>query len=338
MLDLKPGEQALTQREMLERYVGTLPGDLSDPDAALSTYGRWRDYDRMTWPEWLRARGASSDAVKLMTLGGDSSDVSALYVLRQYALLGNTTQRYKITGGMDRLPTVMAAALGDVTVYDAPVRRIARDNLHWRVEYEQGGARHSVSASRVVCAVPLTTLRRIERLPRWSAAKEALIEQMAYHPGVRVLLQTKSRFWQREGLSGSGRTDRATETWDATHDQLMRSQGILGASVGGAVARQTLGLTADEALRFGIELVAQGFPAIRSEFEQGLTQRWDLEPWARGAFVAGRPGQMTTLLTQAATPEHGIHFAGEHTSAWMGWMEGALLSGERAAREVIAAM
>jgi monoamine oxidase len=32
-----------------------------------------------------------------------------------------------------------------------------------------------------------------------------------------------------------------------------------------------------------------------------------------------------------------MHFAGEHTSPWTGWMEGALESGERAAREVLAA-
>jgi len=36
-----------------------------------------------------------------------------------------------------------------------------------------------------------------------------------------------------------------------------------------------------------------------------------------------------------ASAENGLHFAGEHTSIWTGWMEGALESGERAAREVL---
>ncbi|MHC4903430.1 MAG: FAD-dependent oxidoreductase [Planctomycetota bacterium] len=43
---------------------------------------------------------------------------------------------------------------------------------------------------------------------------------------------------------------------------------------------------------------------------------------------------MAGLLPHAATPEGRIHFAGEHTSAWHGWMQGALASGVRAAREV----
>ena len=41
------------------------------------------------------------------------------------------------------------------------------------------------------------------------------------------------------------------------------------------------------------------------------------------------------LMPVLASAENGLHFAGEHTSIWTGWMEGALESGERAAREVL---
>ena len=47
------------------------------------------------------------------------------------------------------------------------------------------------------------------------------------------------------------------------------------------------------------------------------------------------PGQMTALLPDLARSEGRMHFAGEHTSAWCGWMEGALESAERAAREIL---
>ena len=46
-------------------------------------------------------------------------------------------------------------------------------------------------------------------------------------------------------------------------------------------------------------------------------------------------GQMTAMAPVIAAPEGRVHFAGEHTSTWTGWMEGALESGERAAREVM---
>ena len=109
MLALKPGEQMTTPAQLLDRYVGELPRELGDPNASRAAFARWEAYERLTWPEWLRSRGASPDAVKLMTVGGDSSDVSALYVLRQCAMLRASTQRYKIGGGMDRLPGAMAS-------------------------------------------------------------------------------------------------------------------------------------------------------------------------------------------------------------------------------------
>ena len=93
--------------------------------------------------------------------------------------------------------------------------------------------------------------------------------------------------------------------------------------------------TAAESLEFGIGLVADAFPGIRSQFEKGFVQRWSLDPWSRGAFPVFKPGEMSTLMPTIARPESGIHFAGEHTSSWTGWMEGALQSGERAAREVL---
>ena len=158
---------------------------------------------------------------------------------------------------------------------------------------------------------------------------------MSYYSGTRFLLQSRSRFWRFADLSGSARTDRATEVWDSTYDQVTSLRGILGASVGGGVGRTVLDMTAQDSLTFGIGLVADAFPAIRSQFEKGFVQRWALDPWSRGAFPVFKPGEMSTLMPMIARPEGGIHFAGEHTSSWTGWMEGALQSGERAAREVL---
>jgi len=335
-LDLKPGERGLTPSALFEHYVGRLPADLSDPAAPASARTRWREFDRVTWPEWLASRGASPDAVKLMTAGADSAKVSALYVIRQYALLRASTQRYKIGGGMDRLPRAMATSLGDVIRYNAPVVRVERLSSAFRVDYREGPIVRSTTAGRIVFAVPIGTLRQIDVRPGLSAGKQRAFDRLSYYPAVRFMLQTKRRFWQTAGLSGSARTDRATETWDATFD-LPASRGILGATAGGEVDRRLQGMTPEASVALGVDLVADAFPAVRSEFEKGAVHRWSTDPWARGAFVVYQPGQMTELLPQLAAPEDGIHFAGEHTSPWTGWMEGALESGERAAREVLLA-
>src|SRR5206468_12846877 len=118
------------------------------------------------------SRGASPDAVRLMTVGGDSSNVSALYVLRQYAMLRASTQRYKIGGGMDRLPGAMAASLGGIIRYNAPVVRVERQATRFRVDYREGAAVRSVAAARVVFTVPASTMRQIDMKPRLSRLKE----------------------------------------------------------------------------------------------------------------------------------------------------------------------
>jgi monoamine oxidase len=326
----------LDQAALLDRHIGILPDDLAEPATTADSYARWRSYDRLSWPEYLRSRGATPEAITLMTVGGDATGLSALYVLRQFAMLRRSTQRYKIQGGMDLLPRAMASALGNVVRYNAPVVSVTRESTAgFRVAYRVNDRVESLPASRVIFAIPFTTLRDIEIRPRLSRSKEQTIAQLSYYAGTRVLLQARSRFWRAADLSGSARTDRATEVWDSTFDQVTTPRGILGASFGGAVGRAVLDKTPQDSLTFGIGLVADAFPGIRSQFEKGFVQRWALDPWSRGAFPVFKPGEMSTLMPSIARPENGIHFAGEHTSSWTGWMEGALQSGERAAREVL---
>ena len=336
MLALKPDEQMKTPAELFNRYVGDLPRELGDPAASRAAFARWEAYERLTWPEWLRSRGASPDAIKLMTVGVDSNDVSALYVLRQYAMLRASTQRYTIGGGMDRLPAAMGATLAGIIRYNSPVIRVERQATQFRVDYREGAAVKSMTAARVVFAVPASTMRQIEMKPRLSRLKEQAIEQLAYYDGIRFLLQVKRPFWKAAGLSGSARTDKATEIWDAVADQTASSRGILSATAAGS--RRAPGSASEVSLSTGIDLVADAFPAVRSEFEKGVVHRWSAEPWTRGAFAMYRPGQVTALMPVLASADNGLHFAGEHTSIWTGWMEGAFESGERAAREVLSAV
>jgi monoamine oxidase len=94
-------------------------------------------------------------------------------------------------------------------------------------------------------------------------------------------------------------------------------------------------MTRARAMGLGTKLVAQTFPEMTRQFERGAVYRWTLDQWARGAFAVFHPGQMSAIMPDIARPEGRIHFAGEHTSSWMGWMQGAIESGERAAREVL---
>jgi monoamine oxidase len=93
-------------------------------------------------------------------------------------------------------------------------------------------------------------------------------------------------------------------------------------------------LTSSERLDFTVIQIERILPAIREHYEGGASVCWDEDVWARGAYAWFKPGQMESLLPHIARPEGRVHFAGDHTSPWPGWMNGALQSGARAAREV----
>ena len=67
---------------------------------------------------------------------------------------------------------------------------------------------------------------------------------------------------------------------------------------------------------------------------------WATEPWTRGCYGGYlAPGVLTDYGAAIRKPVGRIHWAGAETSDyWNGYMDGAVRSGERAARDVLAAM
>jgi len=76
------------------------------------------------------------------------------------------------------------------------------------------------------------------------------------------------------------------------------------------------------------------YPGLLDNLEGGVAQVWDADQWEGGAYALPSPGQMMAICAGIDRPEGRVHFAGDHTSRWPGWMQGALQSGLRAAQEV----
>ncbi|MFL5829934.1 MAG: flavin monoamine oxidase family protein, partial [Solirubrobacteraceae bacterium] len=71
-----------------------------------------------------------------------------------------------------------------------------------------------------------------------------------------------------------------------------------------------------------------------------IEMNWAAEPWTRGCYGGYlAPGVLTDYGAAIRKPVGRIHWAGAETSDyWNGYMDGAVRSGERAAREVLAAI
>ena len=149
-------------------------------------------------------------------------------------------------------------------------------------------------------------------------------------------MQTRKRFWLEEGLTGAATTDLSLMTAYDKNFYQPGTRGILEAYVAGARARNLAAMSADDRFNVVANEMPLIHPEIRQHLEGGSSICWDDEQWSRGAYAWFRPGEMTTMRPHIATPEGRIHFAGDHTSASPGWMNGALQSGDRVAREVAA--
>jgi monoamine oxidase len=101
----------------------------------------------------------------------------------------------------------------------------------------------------------------------------------------------------------------------------------------GAYTSTLESMSEDDRVAAALEQAQQVFPELSKAFEGGIAHCRGLDQWQRGSFALHTPGQIGFIET-LAKPEGRIHFAGEHTSAWTGWMQGALESARRVVREI----
>jgi monoamine oxidase len=340
---LKPREAGLTPGELRALYLEPVVDAIGDPEHPLWPGAAALRFDGMTMAQLLHARGASPGAIALMRLGyldewGDGiGTISALGLLRDLAGNRGGGETHRIAGGSDRLPAALARRLGEVVRYGAAVTGIERRHGTVRVHYTAGGEQRTVAAERVVCAIPFPLLHRVRIDPPLATGKGSAIEQLPSTSVTRVYLQLRERAWNAADGDAVATDLPIMLAAHATPGQAGRRE-VVEAFVTGAAARALGRLPAAECVRRVRAQMARVVPGIDAAVERGAVYAWNADPWARGDYAWFRPGQVRALLPHLATPEGRIHFAGDHTSARPGWMQGALDSGLRAAAEVLAAL
>lgn len=340
-LPLRADEQGLAPELLIARYLDPVLDEIGDPLHPAWPSAAALAYDGVSMGTLLRRRGASDGAVALMRLGymdewGDGIDaVSALFLLRDLALRRGIAETSMIAGGSDRLPYALAARLGSRIRYGAAVTAIEQDAGSVRVEVIERGTHRLLEADRLVCAIPFSVLRDVRVSPPFSGGKRRAVEGLRATSVTRVYLQLRERCW--------GATDAAIPTdlpmmyaLDATFAQPGR-RAVFEALMTGRAARRAAVLSQDERIAWVREQAERIHPGLTSRFEHGASYAWDEDRWARGDYAWFAPGEMRGYLPHLASAEGRVHFAGDHTSAQPGWMQGALASGIRAAEEVHAA-
>ena len=271
--------------------------------------------------------------MELPATTAEDDPVSFLWTLRGMWDELKEKTRYKILGGNDLLPKAFAAKLKENIHYGSPVVRIEQDGQKVRAIAVQSGMYRTFEAERLICTVPFPALRRVEAQPPFSEGKRKAIAELTYEAVTRVILQCRTRFWETHGYNGFGTSDLPQEIWHPTFDQ-PGTRGLLVSYMLTSVGQRTGAMNDDRRVEFVSREMEKVHPGLLDNLEGAASKVWQADPWTGGSGSLPSPGQMTTICVGIERPEGRVHFAGEHTSRWPYWIQGALQSGLRAAKEV----
>lgn len=191
------------------------------------------------------------------------------------------------------------------------------------------GAGVDETFDRVVLTAPPNVLRQLHFEPPLTEDKEHALETFGVGRVIKVALRFETRWWLRRDWGGRFLSDTPLQQcWDGSRDG---EAVLLAYLVGDAADACRLAPDPFEHLLRALDDVA---PEARAEFLDGTLHDWIADPFAGGGFAFLPVGSVLGPWPDLMRPEGRIHFAGDATSRWIGYIEGALESAERVAREI----
>lgn len=307
-------------------------------DAALEAIVQ--NYDQYSIREFLELRGFSEGAIELYgVMSFREANMNAAVIEQLREIVGRAFEdMQEIVGGLDRLPWAFYDHLKNYIRFGAEVHAIEQDEDSVTVRYRTPTGRYSVRGDYAVCAIPFSVLRDIEVNRPFSRQKQKAIRELNYNSSAKILFQSRHRFWeQTDGIiGGTTVTDLPIRRicYPSYSDPEEERGMLLASYTWGQDASRWGAMGKDKRIDQALEDVAKIHPEIHDEFELGASHSWYEDPYAAGAFALFEPEQQTRLQDDIVRPEGRIFFAGEHCSLWHAWIQGALESGIRAAREI----
>ncbi|MEU7038619.1 FAD-dependent oxidoreductase [Streptomyces sp. NPDC046237] len=331
--------------------------------------------DNMSVHAWIESRvpgGHSSplgrfiDVAYNVEYGADTTEQSslALVLLMGYQtnpgnfnIWGLSNERYHITGGNDRLPNAIAAALAPGTLRHGWALTAVQANGDGTqtLTFSEAGATRTVTADHTVLCLPLPVLKQLD-LTRagFDPLMKNLLRDARMGYCTKLNMQFGTRPWRGTGAwpgvsAGDCFTDaEVQQTWDTTKIQ-GGTGGILIQYGGGSLAKSLtpagpFSTQSDPYVRSLVSRHLTGIDAFFPGTSTAYTGRaqlsaWHRNPWALGAYSCWPVGYLHRYAGYEGTAQGNIHIGGEHCSYdFQGFMEGGATEGERAAREVIDAL
>jgi monoamine oxidase len=277
---------------------------------------------------------------------------SLIPTLMDRAIINPTSRYWELEGGTASLTDKLTESLKGVIRFNRRMTKLIQTPGGVRIETtaETGseescdGAPHSpvqtFEADYAIVTAPFSALRFCDFQPALSYPKRRAITELHYDSATKVLLEFKTRFWEKgaQGFTGGGCVSDSPNRFTYFPSLVEGSRGgvVLASYTWSDDAMRWDSLTEGERYAFALDNLERMFgPQVRREFTGvGATQSWARARYALGEAVIFTPGQLHEHHAATRTVEGRVHFAGEHTSLKPAWIEGALESAVRSSLEV----
>jgi monoamine oxidase len=306
-----------------------------------------REWDATTVQAWIdqniesqRARDSMTTAIEAV-FAAEPHDISLLHALF-YSKAGQGlfylvsteegAQADRFDGGMQTVAEKAAEELGERVVLSAPVRRISQDN--GSVTVEANGV--SVKAKLCVVTAPPSLAGRIDYSPAMPPLRDHLTSRSPMGSVIKCTAIYDEPWWRNEGLSGRVVSDTGPIKVVFDNSTPEGKPGMLMGFIEGGDGRRLANIDADERRKLAVECFVRYFGDKAAKPADYVEGNWPAEQWSRGCYGAVFPaGTLISAGTALREPVGRIHWAGTETAeVFPGYIDGAVRSGERVAREV----
>lgn len=292
--------------------------------------------DREDWWTELENIGFTQDDLLLRDLM-DSTDfgesirhVSAFAAAAEYFESSPANEMdFKMEGGNSRLT-------------EALVERVGLENIRTNAQVveirERAGfvtvrtTNETFRADACICTVPARVLTEIKFDPPLSSAQRDAAEQLQYARIIKNSVLFGERFWGAEDFSLV--SDVTSHYYFHSTKNQPGTEGILCSYAVGEKAD----VLASQDDRRRLEIVTRDlvpFNPRAPELSRAIASyAWQRDQFTRGAYALYRPGQWFGVRPILQRPHGKVLFAGEHLADWQGFMEGAVVTGEEAAKSL----
>jgi monoamine oxidase len=325
----------------LKRHWKTLP------PARPWTATRAVEWDSMTVETWkqrhMRSRGARLflDVVMRAVLTSESRDVSLLYFLNYLRSGGGLeslisiaggAQQERFVGGAQQISQRLADELGPRLVLSAPVRSIEQDADGVTVRTDVG----PFQGRFAIVAIPPVLAGRIHYEPPLPSNRDQLTARIPMGSVIKYVATYERPFWREAGFSGEAVSDTGVTVTTFDDSSPDGAHPALVTFSDATAARQWSDRTPAERRQAVLREFARFFGPAALQPTDFAEKDWNMDPWSRGCYVGVMgPGVMTTFGDALREPCGRIHWSGTETAEqWMGYLDGAVQSGDRAADEV----